>query len=294
MNSIISNDNLGTTKNWKFLRDDLLSIFAADDARLLGNYNENEIEEVFDEMAKDYLDGFTVSGFCIDSNDNITDVITLITILAGASILDVHPFAWDSKIEYDDEGNPCDILEPDNIPGNGCVPDVFMIDFSNAAENFNEEFKRTLNEYMTLFGYGHMDTVYGERLVYISKLSYADMTKETSDIIDSVNNKFYTLKFDPYKFDLLKDTHIRITAVLASVLSTEIAIAYICGKGTLKVKSSGDMSFDDLIRTYMCDIANVTTGNTLHTHENLKATVLCNRASEPEYTEFDIQVIKED
>ena len=35
MNSIISNDNLGTTKNWKFLRDDLLSIFAADDARLL-------------------------------------------------------------------------------------------------------------------------------------------------------------------------------------------------------------------------------------------------------------------
>ena len=291
MNSIINKDNLGTTKDWKFLRDDLISIFAADDNRLNKEYENGEIEQVFDQMAGEYLDGYTVSGFCIDANDNVTDVLTLITVLAGASILDVHPFGWDSYIDYDDEGKPCAILEPDNTPGGGCVPDVFMIDFSNAAENFNEEFKRTLNEYMTLFGYGHMDTVYGERLVYISKFSYANMTKETSDIIDSVNNKFYTLKFEPYKFDFLKDTRIRITAVLASVLSSEIAIAYICGKETFKVKSSGDMCFDDLIRTYMCDIA---TGNTLHTRENLKVTLLCNRASEPEYTEFDIRVVEND
>ena len=31
MNSIINKDNLGTTKDWKFLRDDLISIFAADE-----------------------------------------------------------------------------------------------------------------------------------------------------------------------------------------------------------------------------------------------------------------------
>ena len=79
MNSIFDRDNLGTTKNWKFLRDDLISIFAADDDRFNKEYKNGEIEQVFDQMAEEYLDGFTVSGFCLDANDSVTDVVTLIT-----------------------------------------------------------------------------------------------------------------------------------------------------------------------------------------------------------------------
>lgn len=287
MNSILNKDNLGATKDWKFLRDDLLSIFAADDDRFNKEYKNGEIEQVFDQMAEEYLDGFTVSGFCLDTNDSVIDVVALITVLAGASIFDVHPFGWDLNIDHDDKANPCGILEPDNVPGGGWVPDIFMIDFSK-AENFNEEFKRTLNEYMTLFGYGHMDTVYEQRLVYISKFSYANRTKDVSDIIDRVNEKFYTLKFEPYRFDLLVDTCTHITAVIASILLTEIAIARICdGKETFRVNSSGNTRYDDLMRSYMCTIANGITGD-----ENHKVTVLCNRSSEPEYTEFEIRVIE--
>jgi hypothetical protein len=285
MNSILNKDNLGTTKNWKFLRDDLLSIFAADDDRLNKEYENGEIEQVFDQMAEEYLDGFTVSGFCLDANDSIIDVVTLITVLAGASIYNIHPFGWHTIMEYDDEGNIRNILKP-NTPCS--VPDIFMIDFSR-AENFNEEFKRTLDEYMTLFGYGHMDTVYEQRLVYIFKLSYAFKTKETLDIIDSVNNRFYTLKFDPYKFDLLLDKRIHIMSVLASVLLMEIAVSHVCGgKETFRIQSSRNL---DIIRDYMCDIANVVTGNAQHTPGAPKDRVICNRASEPEYTEFVITTI---
>jgi len=285
MNSILNKVNLGTTKDWKFLRDDLLSIFAADDDRLNKEYENGEIEQVFDQMAEEYLDGCTVSGFCLDANDSIIDVVTLITILAGASIYKIHPFGWDTIMEYDDEGNIRNILKP-NTPSS--VPDIFMIDFSR-AENFNEEFKRTLDEYMTLFGYGHMDTVYEQRLVYIFKLSYAFKTKETSDIIDSVNNSLYTLKFDPYKFDLLIDKRIPIKSVLASVLLMEIAVSHVCGGiETFGIQSSHNL---DIMIDYMCDIANVVTGNALHTPGAPKDTVICNRASESEYAEFVITTI---
>ena len=287
MNSILNKDNLGATKDWKFLRDDLISIFAADDPRLLEEYENGEIEHVFDQMAKEYLDGYTVSGFCLDANDSVIDVVTLITVLARASIYSIHPFGWDSIMEYDDEGNLINILRPD-VPCN--VPDVFMIDFSK-AENFNEEFKRTLDEYMTLFGYGHMDTVYEQRLVYVFKLSYAFKTKDTADIIDSVNNNFYTLKFDPYNFDILINTRTHIMSVLASVMMMEIAVSHVCGgKETFRIKSSHDI---DIMRDYMCDIANVITGNALHTPGAPKDRVLCNRASEPEYTEFEITSVIE-
>lgn len=287
MNSILNKDNLGATKDWKFLRDELISIFAADDPRFLEEYENGEIEQVFDQMAEEYLDGYTVSGFCLDANDSIIDVVTLITVLAGASIYSIHPFGWDSIMEYDDEGNLCNILRPD-VPCN--VPDVFMIDFSK-AENFNEEFKRTLDEYMTLFGYGHMDTVYEQRLVYVFKLSYAFKTKETADIIDSVNNNFYTLKFDPYNFDILINTRTHIMSVLASVMLMEIAVSHVCGgKETFRIKSSHDI---DIMRDYMCDIANVVTNNALHTPGAPKDRVLCNRASEPEYTEFEITSVIE-
>ena len=285
MNSILNKVNLGATKDWKFLRYELISIFAADDSRLLEEYENGEIEQVFDKMAEEYLDGYTVSGFCLDANDSVDDAVTLITVLAGASLHSIHPFGWDLRIGYDDEGNPLTVLRPKNTSYG--VPDIFMIDFSNAAENFNEEFKRTLDEYMTLFGYGHMDTVYGERLVYISKLSYAYKTKNTADIIDSANNRFYTLKFDPYNFDLLMNTRTTIMSVIASVLLMEIAIAHRCGKETFKIKSSGGTNFD-LIRTDMCDIANAITSNAMYTPGVQKDIVLCNRASEPEYTEFEI------
>lgn len=288
MNSILNKDNLGATKDWKFLRNDLLSIFAADDPRLLDKYdNDEQMDKLFDKLAEEYLDGYTVSGFCLDANDSVIDVVTLITVLAGSSIYSIHPFGWDSIMEYDDEGNLRNILRPD-VPCS--VPDVFMIDFSR-AENFNEEFKRTLDEYMTLFGYGHMDTVYEQRLVYVFKLSYAFKTKETADIIDSVNNNFYTLKFDPYNFDLLLNTRTHIMSVLASVMMMEIAVSHVCGgKETFRIKSSHDIY---IMRDYMCDIANVITGNALHTPGAPKDRVLCNRASEPEYTEFEITSVIE-
>ena len=290
MNSILDRDNLGTTTNWKFLRNDLLGIFAADDSRLLDEYdNDEQMDKLFDKLAEDYLDGYTVSGFCLDANDSVDDAVTLITVLAGASLHSIHPFGWDLRIGYDYEGNPLTVLRPKNTSYG--VPDVFMIDISK-AENFNEEFKRTLDEYMTLFGYGHMDTVYEQRLVYIFKLSYAYKTKSTADIIDSVNNRFYTLKFDPYNFDLLMNTRTHIMSVIASVLLMEIAIAHRCGKETFKIKSSGGTNFD-LIRTDMCDIANAITSNALYTPGVQKDIVLCNRASEPEYTEFEITSVIE-
>jgi hypothetical protein len=237
-------------------------------------------------MAEEYLDGFTVSGFCLDPNDNVIDVVTLITVLAGASIYNVHPFGWDVIMEYDDEGNIRNVLKP-NTPCSS-VPEVFMIDFSR-AENFDEEYKKILDEYMTLFGYGHMDTVYGQRLVYVFKLSYAFKTKETSDIIDSVNNSFYTLKFDPYNFDLLLNTRTRITSVLTSVLLMEIAVSHVCGgKETFRIESSHNL---DIIRDYMCDIANVVTGDAMYVPGSPRDKVLCNRASEPEYTEFEITTV---
>ena len=134
MNSIISNDNLGTTKNWKFLRDDLLSIFAADDDRLNKEYENGEIEIVFDEMAKDYLDDWAVSGFCIDEEDNVTDALELVMALSSASILNRHPFRWEPELHLHDDS----FLHNEDFDHD--PPTIFMIDTSNAGDNYNDEF----------------------------------------------------------------------------------------------------------------------------------------------------------
>lgn len=246
MNSIINKDNLGTTKNWKFLRDDLLSIFAADDERLLGNYNENEIEEVFNEMAKEYLDGFIVSGFCIDAEDNVTDVLEMITVLAGASAWNCHPFGWDSETEYRD-GKLYNVEASHKI-GNGVVPTIFMIDISNVGDNYTKDFQRTLDEYMTLFGYGHMDCVYEQRLVYIMKTVYALKTKDTASVRDSLNNDMYIVKFEPYKLNLLMDNMKHVDIAVGVVLKTETCISYMTGiKEEFDICTTGDEEFDNRI-----------------------------------------------
>lgn len=273
MNSIISNDNLGTTKNWKFLRDDLLSIFAADDARLLGNYNENEIEEVFDEMAKEYLDGFAVSGFCIDAEDNVTDVLEMITLLAGASSWNCHPFGWDSESEYRD-GKLYDV-KVSHKTGNGAVPTIFMIDISNAGDNYNKDFQRTLDEYMTLFGYGHMDCVYEQRLVYIKKIVYALKAKDTASVRDSLNNDMYVVKFEPYKLNLIMDDVKRADIVVAVVLNIENCISYMAGiKEEFDICTTGNEEFDNRI------------------YEDILA--LTERCKSSKTTKFDIETSKTD
>jgi hypothetical protein len=246
MKSLINKDNLGTTKNWKFLRDDLLSIFAADDSKLLGNYNENEIEEVFDELAKEYLDGFTVSGFCIDAEDNVTDVLDMITVLAGASAWNCHPFGWDSESEYRD-GKLYNV-EASRKAGNGVVPTIFMIDISNAGDNYNKDFQRTLDEYMTLFGYGHMDCVYEQRLIYIKKIVYALKTKDTASVRDSLNSDVYVVKFEPYKFNLIMNDVKHVDIAVGVVLNIETWVSAMAGiKEEFDICATGDEEFDNRI-----------------------------------------------
>lgn len=273
MKSIINKDNLGTTKNWKFLRDDLLSIFAADDARLLGNYNENEIEEVFNKMAKEYLDGFTVSGFCIDAEDNVMDVLEMITVLAGASAWNCHPFGWDNKSEYRD-GKLYNV-EVSYKTGNGVVPTIFMIDISNVGDNYDKDFQRTLDEYMTLFGYGHMDCVYEQRLVYIKKIVYALKAKDTVSVRDSLNSDVYVVKFEPYKFNLLMNDMKHADIAVAVVLNIETCISYMAGiKEEFDICATGDEEFDNRI------------------NEDISA--LSERYKSSKTTKFDIETAKTD
>lgn len=247
MNSIINKDNLGTTKNWRFLRNDLLSIFAADDARLLEKYdNDKQMDKLFDELAKDYLDGYTLSGFCIDAEDNVADVLDMITVLAGASTWNSHPFGWDSEPEYKDD--KLYNVEASHKAGKGVVPTIFMIDVSNAGDNYNEDFQRTLDEYMTLFGYGHMDCVYDQRLVYIKKIVYALKVKDTASVRDSFNNDMYVVKFEPYKFDLIMNDVKRADVAVGVVLNIEIWIS--CGAGIKEefdICATGDEEFDNRI-----------------------------------------------
>ena len=246
MNSIIIRDNLGTTKNWKFLRDDLLSIVSADDDRLNKEYENGEIETVFDEMAKDYLNNWMVSGFCIDAEDNIGDVLEMIIALACANGLGYNPFGWSAKAVYKDD-KLYDVC-PSDKEAKGAVPAIFMIDISKAGENYNEDFQRTLDEYMTLFGYGHMDCVYEQRLVYINKVVYALSTKDTSDVKDSLNNDLYVVKFEPYKFNLLIDNTELADIVSGTVLSIEAWLSIVVGgKEEFDICSSGNEEFDDRI-----------------------------------------------
>lgn len=247
MNSIVNKDNLGTSNNWKFLRDDLISIFAADDARLLEKYdNDKQMDDLFDELAKDYLDGFTMSGFCIDSEDNVSDVLEMITVLTGASAWNCHPFGWSSKTEYKDD-KLCSIKETDKA-GKGTVPAIFMIDISQVGDNYNEDFQRTLDEYMTLFGYGHMDCVYDLRLVYINKFAYAAKTKEAVSVKDSLNDKMYVVKFEPYKFNLLIDNVKLADIAVGVVFNIESWISAAAGiKEEFDVYTTGNEEFDNRI-----------------------------------------------
>lgn len=246
MNSIINNDNLGTTKNWK-LRDDLLSIFAADDSRLLEKYdNDDQMDKLFDKMAEEYLDGYTVSGFCIDAEDNISDVLDMIIVLAGASAWNCHPFGWDSESIYSDDKLYDVVVSPKTA--NGAIPTIFMIDISQAGDNYNEDFQRTLDEYMTLFGYGHMDCVYKQRLIYITKFAYATKTKETVSIKDSINDKMYVVKFEPYKFNLLIDNVKLADIAVGVVLNIESWISATVGiKEEFDVYTTGNEEFDNRV-----------------------------------------------
>ena len=245
MNSIISNDNLGTTKNWKFLRDDLLSIFAADDARLLENHNEEQIEELFDKLAEDYLDDWAVSGFCIDKEDNVYDVLELIMALSSASILNRHPFRWES------ESHPRDSFL-DNDDFKYAPPSVFMIDTSNAGENYTKDFIKTLDTYFTIMGYGHMDIVYENRLVYINKCKYAAKVKDTADIKDSISSDKYVVKFDPYSFSLFTDSIDLVKRMIYGILIDELEIAK-CSNTTTpwKLIYTGNKQFDDEVFSFI-------------------------------------------
>ena len=243
MNSIISNDNLGTTKNWKFLRDDLLSIFAADDARLLEKYdNDEQMDKLFDELAKEYLDNFTVSGFCIDAEDNVSDVLEMIMALSS---LVCHPFGWGVDIIYDKDGH-FDMIRPHRINFSH-RPHVFMIDVSNSGDNYTKEFVEILDEYMTLWGYGRMDLVYENRLVYINKVEYSSKTKEATNIRDSVNNNLYTVRFNPYTFKHQPDID-NINKAIVTLFKTEMDTSCNTESEVFDILFTGEKSVDEEIR----------------------------------------------
>lgn len=243
MNSIISNDNLGTTKNWKFLRDDLLSIFAADDARLLEKYdNDEQMDKLFDELAEEYLDNFTVSSFCIDAEDNVSDVLEMIMAL---SALCCHPFGWGVDIKYDENGH-FDMICPHRI-NLSLRPHVFMIDVSNSGDNYTKEFVEILDEYMTLWGYGRMDLVYENRLVYIDKVEYSSKTKEATNIRDSVNNNLYTVRFDPYTFKHQHDID-TINKAIVTLFKTEMDTSCNTESEVFDILFTGEKSVDEEIR----------------------------------------------
>ena len=245
MNSIVNSDNLGTTKNWKFLRDDLLSIFAADDARLLEKYdNDEQMDKLFDELAKDYLDDWTVSGFCIDEKDNVSDVLELIMVLSSASILDRHPFHWEPEPHSRNS-----FLDDNDFEYTS--PSVFMIDTSNAGENYTEDFIKTLDVYFTIMGYGHMDTVYENRIVYVNKYKYAVKVKNTTDLKDSISGK-YVVKFEPYSFSLFTDSIDRTKMMAYSALINELQIARCSNTPTpWKLIYTGNKQYDDEVFSFI-------------------------------------------
>lgn len=247
MNSIISNDNLG---NWKFLRNDLLSIFAADDSRLLEKYdNDEQMDKLFDKLAEDYLDGWAVSGFCIDEEDNVSDVLELIMALSSASILKRHPFRWEPEFNW----------EPDSFLNNDdfkhAPPTLFMIDTSNAGENYTNDFVKTLDAYFTIMGYGHMDIVYENRLVYINKCKYAAKVKNASDIKDGISDK-YVVKFEPYSFSLFTDSIDLTKRMVYGVLINELEIARCSNTPTpWKLIYTGNKQYDDEVFSFISSMS---------------------------------------
>lgn len=245
MNSIINNDNLGTTKNWKFLRDDLLSIFAADDSRLLDKYdNDEQMDKLFDELAEEYLDDWAVSGFCIDEEDNVTDVLELVMALSSASILNRHPFHWEPELHPHDS-----FLDNDDFKH--APPTLFMIDTSNAGENYTDDFVKTLDTYFTIMGYGHMDIVYENRLVYINKSKYAAKVKNAADIKDGISDK-YVVKFEPYSFSLFTDSIDLTKRMVYGVLINELEIARCSNAPTpWKLIYTGNKQFDDEVLSFI-------------------------------------------
>lgn len=226
MNSFINGDNLGTTKNWKFLRDDLLSIVAADDARLMGEHNDEEIEEIFDKMASEYLDGVTVSGFCLfdEDIDSISDILDCITLLFTTP---AHPMCFNYGIV---NGK----IPHHKLSREGMVtlhyPSVIMIDTSNTTADITE-LTETLDKAMALYGYGHMDIVYEQRLVYIQKVAYATLVKDVNIISDSLSGKEEVMfeDYDLRLFDIENDKE-RCLAILASIFGDEATIAYNCNE----------------------------------------------------------------
>lgn len=246
MNSIISNDNLG---NWKFLRNDLLSIFAADDSRLLEKYdNDEQMDKLFDKLAEDYLDDWAVSGFCIDEEDNVPDVLELVMLLSSASILNRHPFHWESDLHPRDS-----FLDNDDFKY--APPSLFMIDTSNAGENYNEDFVKTLDAYFTIMGYGHMDIVYENRLVYINKCKYAAKVKNASDIKDGISDK-YVVKFEPYSFSLFTDSIDLTKRMVYGVLINELETARCSNTPTpWKLIYTGNKQYDDEVFSFISSMS---------------------------------------
>lgn len=224
MNSFINNDNLGTSKNWKFLRDDLISIVAADDHRFMGEYNDKEIEELYDKMATEYLDGVTMSGFCLyeDDIDDINDILNAITLLFTTT---AHPMCFNYGVV---NGK----IPHHKLSKEGMMtlhyPSLIVIDTSHVSSDITE-LTKTLDKAMALYGYGHMDLVYEQRLVYIQKVAYATLVKETTDVTDSISGK-YTVKFEDYDLRLfnIEDDKERCSAILTSIFGDEATIAYNC------------------------------------------------------------------
>ena len=246
MNSIISNDNLG---NWNFLRNDLISIFAADDSRLLDKYdNDEQMDKLFDKLAEDYLDGWTVSGFCIDEEDNVSDVLELVMALSSASILSRHPFHWEPELHPRDS-----FLDNDDFKY--APPSLFMIDTSNAGENYDEDFVKTLDVYFTIMGYGHMDIVYENRLVYINKHKYAAKVKNATDIKDGISDK-YVVKFEPYSFSLFTDSIDLTKRMVYGVLINELEIARCSNTPTpWKLIYTGNEQYDDEVFSFISSMS---------------------------------------
>lgn len=243
MNSIIVKDNLGETSNWKFLRDDLVSIFAADDDRLNKHYENGEIEIAFDKMAKDYLSDFTMSGFCVDENDTVGDVINMIFALTALNF--GHPYQWDNQ--------PVRNAISSAYPSSFCAyPSIFMIDISNMGDNYNEEFVKTLDSYLALMGYGHMDIVYEQRLVYIYKHQYANKIKDANNIVDHISHK-HVVKFEPYNFSMFLSKEEPKTIVDKKLVES-ILLRVLCVETAIATECCNTITDFDIVRTGSDDI----------------------------------------
>lgn len=243
MNSIIVKDNLGETNDWKFLRDDLVSIFAADDDRLNKHYENGEIETAFDEMAKDYLSDFTMSGFCVDEKDTVGDVINMIFALTALNF--GHPYQWDNQ--------PVRNAISSAYPSSFCTyPSIFMIDVSNMGDNYNEEFVKTLDNYFALMGYGHMDLIYGQRLVYIYKHQYANKVKDANNIVDHMSSK-HVVKFEPYNFNMFLSREEPKT-IANKKLVESILLRVLCIETAIATECRSTITDFDIVRTGSDDI----------------------------------------